>query len=372
MNKYTFLTTVLIGIVCGLKPTWADMPYYDDDDEYKSCVQATGKPDKCAHEEMLRTLEAVKRDYRDVLKNPAILSWHEELAENTEILRDMYESWSAFRNRMCMLAYVAAFHMKPTIDERYSCNLYYTLHHKSQLEGVLQLMKIGTDKKTVKSGSDTPTSTVDERTIGDLNKLIDTTHDDKYESCLKKDALDECLQDEITRSSQEVKDMYKIFIADPYVGKWNNGPNLQRGNYRDMYDSWIAYRNRICQLLSWSMDYALENKSTSRFETCLIAANRNKTSVMKNLYAVIHSLKKDDLDNFAETVKKLKNVKPVRNTDGGEEVGKAITPLKRQISSGSERTDDELVSIYSSQDNQPQQSQPEKSNKEIPSWAQQK
>jgi len=372
MNKYTFMATALISIVCGLKSVRADMPYYEDDEEYKHCAQATGRLDKCAHDEMLRNLETVKRDYRDILKNPTILKWHEDLGENTEILRDMYESWSAFRNRMCILAYVSSSHMKPTIDERYSCNLYYTFQHKAQLEGILQLMKIGANKKTTDEKTTGSTTEVDKATIDNLNKLIEITHDNRFNTCIQKEPLEDCLQEEIDRSSQEVKDMYKIFIADPYVGKWNNGPNLQRGNYRDMYDSWLAHRNRICQLLSWSMNYALGSDVPARFEMCLIMSNRSQTEVMRNLYAVIHSLKKEDLDNFNETVKKLKNTKPTRQTDGGEEIGRAITPLKRQISSGTDRTDDELVPTYSQSETQQQPSQSETRNKEIPAWAQQK
>ncbi len=367
------MATALISVVCGLKSVRADMPYYDDDDEYKHCAQATGKLDKCAHEEMLRTLETVKRDYRDILKDPTILKWHGKLEENTEILRDMYESWSAFRNRMCMLAYVSSLHMKPTTDERYSCNLYYTFQHKAQVEGVLQLMKIGENKKPTDEETTDPAAEVDKQTIANLNKLIEITHDEQFKTCNEKEPLEDCIQDEINRSSQEVKDMYKIFIADPYVGKWNNGPSLQHGNYRDMYDSWLAYRNRICQLLSWSMNYALGSDVPARFEMCLIMNNRTKTEVMKNLYAVIHSLKQEDLDNFDETVKKLKDAKLTRHTDGSEEIGKAITPLKRQISSGEDRADDELVPTYSQQNSQQQQQpQTENRNKEIPAWAQQK
>ena len=371
MNKYTFLATALISIICGLKPVWANMPYYEDDEQYKHCAQATGKLNKCAHEEMLRTLETVKRDYRDILKNPAVLKWHEKLEDNTEILHDMYESWTAFRNRMCMLAYVASSHIKPTVDERYSCNLYYTFQHKEQLDGVLQLMQIGINKQATDNKAKDPVTAVDDKKIANLNKLIDITHDHEFETCVPKEPLNDCLNDEINRSAQEVKDMYKTFITDPYVGKWNNGPNLQKGNYRDMYDSWLAYRNRICQLLSWSMDYALEKSDSARFDMCLIMFNRTQTEAMKNLYAVMHSLKKEDLENFGETVKKVKNAALARNTDGGEEIGKAIPPLQRQISAGGDRTDDDLVPTYA-QPADSQQPQPKKSNREIPAWAQQK
>jgi hypothetical protein len=87
----------------------------------------------------------------------------------------------------------------------------------------------------------------------------------------------------------------------------------------------------------------------------------------------MHSLKKEDLENFDETVKKVKNATLARSvTDGGEEIGRAITPLKRQISAGADRADDELVPAYSQQENQQPSPQPEIRNKEIPAWAQQK
>ena len=350
MNKYVFLTTTLLGIFCGLQPARADLPFYEDDAEFKKCAQATGNLNECARKEVLRTLEKVKLDYRAVLTNPAVLEWHAKLEENTEILHDMYESWTAFRNRMCLLSYTSSAYLEPTVDERYSCNLYYTMHHKAQLDSVLQLMekKVPAQRK-------------------DFHFLDITEHDKKYQACLQREAEDICFEEELKRSSDAVKDLYKTFITDVYVGKWNNGPNLQQGNYRDMYDSWLAYRNRFCQLATWAFEHAY-GEQAPQLGQCLLILNLEKAEAMRNLYMAAHSLQKKNIEDFDEKVKELKKAAPTRDTDGGEEVGKSIPPLQQPIASGGDEQEEELVPTYQ----QPTAPQPEKSNKEIPAWAKQK
>ena len=155
----------LFGMIIHFGPATADMPMYADDEEFKHCTKITGDWDNCVKEEGLRTLDEVKRLYRSVLSNPAILKWHKKPEENSEILRDMYESWTAFRNRLCMLSYRASMYIEPLFDERYSCNLYYTQHHKDHMGKILELMEGKAPEK-----------------VADFNFLKLTYHDEEYKN----------------------------------------------------------------------------------------------------------------------------------------------------------------------------------------------
>lgn len=356
MKKYMFFMLTFIGAILYFKPLMADMPMYADDEEFKHCTKVTGDWDNCVKEEMLRTLDDVKRLYKSVLSNPTILKWHEKPAENTEILRDMYDSWSAFRNRLCLLSYRASAYVEPLFDERFSCNLYYTQHHKDHLSKIVELMEGKAPEK---------------RADFDFLKL--TYHDDKYNECMKKNDFDTCVKDELERSSQNIKNLYKSFIEDEFVGKWNNGPSLKQGNYRDMYDSWIAYRNRLCSLAIW----AYKNKygdEAPKLEQCLQFFNGEKYEAMENLLTVAHSSLDEGMEEEGESGDAYGSTAAEIGNDGGEEIGKSIPPLQKRISSGSDRTDDELVTEYSPKEEKNEVSQPqtEQQNKNIPAWAQQK
>lgn len=354
MTKYLYFAALLLGVMLRLEPVYADMPFYDDDEEFKHCTKVTGNWDTCVKEETLRALNAVKQEYRSILGNQAILEWHAKPEENTAVLRDMYDSWTAFRNRLCMLSYKASMYIEPLVDERYSCNLYYTLHHKAHLAYILQLM-----------GNTAPENR------NDFHFLDLSSHDAEYETCIKSNDNSACINEELKRSSQAIKDIYKSFINDEYVGKWNNGPSLKQGNYRDMYDSWIAYRNRICSLAIWAYKRKYGDAAPS-LEQCLQMFNREKLEAMENLLTVAHSSLDDGMEEEEDKSNGLgaTSTAPTREDDGGEAIGKTIPPLQKRILSGSDRPEDELVVNYK-QKSEEKPATP-KDNRNIPAWAQQK
>ena len=278
----------------------AAMPEYQDDEEFKHCMRITQDLDSCVLEETKRALNEVKRDYKNILSDVKLMSWNGSLEANTAVLRDMYESWTAYRNRLCSLSEAAAIFIEPLITEKYSCGLYHTLHHKAHLDSILQLMKYtGAEKNNEFS----------------LFKVSE--HDEAYQTCQKEDGKTaaNCLEREIDRSTQKVKDLYATLLRDADVGRWNNGPNLQNGNYRDMFDSWIAYRNRLCSLAVWAYENAKIQPKVSLNE-CILFLTEEHREILDNILLLANSSLDAEKTAFS---------------DGGLAEGQTITPLKRRI-----------------------------------------
>ncbi len=351
MKKYVFWAA-LLSIFLGMESAMADMPTYDDDEEFKHCTKVTGDWDNCTRESTLRTLDDVKRGYRSILSNKAILGWQETPQKNAETLRDMFESWTAFRNRLCSLSYKASMYIEPLVDERYSCSLYYALHHKDHINSILQLLEKKAPPKRA-----------------DFHFLDLTSHDEQYGGCAGGSDNDKCIKEELSRSSQAIKDLYKSFINDEFVGKWNNGPSLQQGNYRDMYDSWVAYRNRICSLAIWAYQREYGPEAPS-LEQCLQFYNREKLETMENLLVVAHSSLDQGMEDDEDGGEGLggSSSLPEIVDDGGEAVGKTIPPLQKRISSGSSPIDDELVKTYNRNADK-NETQDVNSQHKVPAWA---
>ena len=306
-----FWLVLSMSLLCD-KTASAALPQYEDDEEFKHCVKIINDLDACVQEETKRALNMVKQDYKNILGNVKLMSWNGSINANTAVMRDMYESWTAYRNRLCSLSNAAAINAEPLITEKYSCGLYHTLHHHAHLDKILQLMKYNGAEQNDKF---------------DLFKVYE--HDEKYQTCRQQNgkSKSECLSSEIDRSTQHIKDLYSTLVRDENVGKWNNGPNLQSGNYRDMFDSWIAYRNRLCSLASWAYGNAKIQPKVGTDE-CILFLTNEHLSILDNTLFLAHS----SLDEgFEDELGGGWVVPPVN--DGGLAEGQSIPPLERRIDS---------------------------------------
>lgn len=347
MRKYCFALFSCLAVFFMTLPVWGFMPTYPDDEEFSMCARAYSW-DYCAKDELQRSLRVVKQEYRTIATTPSITKWHSSVDENIEVLRDMYDSWTAFYTRLCSLSDKAAKYMEPLVEEKTSCNLYYVLHHRDHLNSILLLML----KK----------APADRNEFGFL-KIYD--HDDDYERCVSEKHPN-CIEDELQRSSKIIKDYYKTFLEDEFVGKWNNGPDLTQGNYRDMYDSWIAYRNRMCSLAVWAYQ-SFYGKNTMNLSTCLQFYNREKLETMDHLLLVAHSAL-DDAHEMDEAPDDENHVFTTEKDDGGLAEGRTITPLERHIDAGKGNPDDKLTP-EEPKEPEAQEAEPEEEH-HIPAWAQ--
>lgn len=339
---FRFLFILLGLFTLNVRASEAFMPQYLDDEEYFRCVRATKDYDDCSAQQMKRNLETVKKQYRVIISNPNLVGWHNEISENTATLRDMYESWTAFRTRICSLSVKASMYLEKLFDEKTSCNSYYVLHHKDHLDKIILLLTGNLPKNR-----------------NDFSYLEIYDHDEEYENCMKGKDTSKCLEEELKRSTKRIKDLYKTASEDKMIGKWNNGPDLKNGNYRDMYDSWIAYRNRMCLLSVWAYRKGYGNRGVNLTQ-CLQFFNREKLETMENLLLSAYSILDEEM--VADTV-----------DDGGEAEGKTIKPLQRRFDT-KQRQEDALLDEETGKKPEVQKpadkekSQQKKVN--VPTWAQ--
>lgn len=334
-----FLLIALCTLIAGAKSVFAFIPTYADDEEYYQCVRATNDYNNCAVEQMRRNLNMVKKQYKVIITNPNIIGWHKDISENTNTLRDMYESWTAFRTRICSLSDKAARYLEPLIDEKISCNSFYVSHHKSHLGSIILLLS-----KNVPA----------DRNKFDYLDIYE--HDTEYDECMKGKNTSKCLKDELARSTKQIKNLYKTLSEDNFVGKWNNGPDLKNGNYRDMYDSWIAYRNRMCALSVWAYKVGYGDKGAD-ITQCMQFFNRENLESLQNILLNANSTIDENHDgNFKD--------------DGGESEGKTIKPLDRRFDA--EQNEDDVLESEERKEISADATSENKRNmskKNIPTWA---
>ena len=347
MSKYIKILVIFLALIA--LPARADMPDYPDDAEFLKCNRMNIDSDVCQREQIQRALERVKKLYKMILGNPKIVAWNGSLEKDAQVLREMFESWTAFRNRLCSVSYLAARYVEPIYNEKYSCNTYYILHKEDHLEKIVMLLQGTAPQKQT-----------------DFGFLHIYDHDDEYENCIQNNKNDVCIDEELQRSTREIKDYYKTFANDDMVGKWNNGDDLKSGNYRDMFDSWIAYRNRICSLAVWAYQ-GYYGPQSIRLNDCIQYYNREKLETLMNLIMVAHSTL--DQTDFSDN-------------DGGLAEGKTIKPLTHKIDVGQGYTEETLTEnrpeeIMPAQQKQPltknqaikQQAGDKGKDAQIPSWA---
>lgn len=310
----------------------AKMPFYDDDAEFDNCTHLTGDWNRCMSEETSRDLNDIKIIYRDVLSNPKLSGWNPKPEQSRQMLRDMYDSWIAFRNRLCSLSKVASRYTGGWKNEELACTVYYTKHHKDHMRSIINMLR----SQAVAA-----------------DDFITDEHDAKYEQCLKEDLYTKCLMSEYQRSTEEIKELYKKLSTSEYTAAWNNGSDLSNGNYRDMFDSWIAYRNRLCSLSV----YAYKNypaRSQLLQNQCLQYLNREKLEALTNLYK---------LSKRAVSQSKAQKKK----ADGGKNAGKAIKPLEKRV-----ETTESLTGNNTVEENKATEPTKAEDSSRLPAWARQK
>lgn len=331
------MKTKIIAVICFFSficTAHASMPFYNDDVEFERCTRMTGDWERCIREETRRELNDLKVFYREILGNPKLAHWNESMENNQNMLRDMYTSWTAFRNRLCSLSKVSARFTGGWKDEELSCNLYYVLHHKDHLQCINDMMQGRADER---------------------DNFVVEEHDEKYIECLKKSPVEQCVLAEFQRSTDDIKEMYRKFYESQNTHNWNNGTEFGNGNYRDMFDSWVAYRNRFCSLSAYAYKYFPGKELTSK-NKCLQYLNREKLETLKNLYKLsISAVNNDKLQKKAE--------------EGGRAAGEAITPLENRVEST-----ESLTGTKEKEDGENLVKQEENSanDSNLPAWARKK
>ncbi|MBR2136637.1 MAG: DUF1311 domain-containing protein [Alphaproteobacteria bacterium] len=345
MTKFLLMLFLTLALT---RPISAAMPQYEDDAEFRHCEKITNDLNSCVAEQDKRVVDDIKALYRNILGNSAILSWNKDLAASRQILQDMYSSFIAYRTRICSVAEKASKYTANLIDEKYVCPLYNDQRHRDLLENALMLMN--------RKAPSNPAA---------LNYLKVDEHDEAYNECIgkKENTKAVCLAQELARTNDSIKEYYQYALADEHIGKWNNGPDLKKGNYRDMFDSWIAYRNRMCSLAVWAYKYAYTTQALS-LDECLLAFNKEKETAMDGVLTAANSALDDPSEYEDYNGEEVYDENDIySNDDGGEAAGKAITPLTEKIKSGFKNKDFDLTP----DEDKPQQEAEKNTN--TPAWA---
>lgn len=301
MRKIFIFSTLVT--FCTALPTFADVLSFTMTPEMEHCVHHTSDWGMCMKEVSTRYLNDIKIKYRNILSNRSLLEWNKNIAGNKQILYDMYESWTAYRNRMCALEKLAGQYTGPLVDQNMSCTLALMENHMFDLNSVLMLI----NKDKLPKQSEFP--------------FLRFKHDEEYKTCLTtktENSPRNCLKEEMARTNEQIQQKFQEAYDSPLIGPWNNGPNLQNGNYRDMYDSWIAYRNRFCSLAVWAYKRAYGEKSVS-MNYCMESFNKGMLISMQNILISSVSFLDDDIPEGDEYF-----MEP-------DEAGKKITPLERRF-----------------------------------------
>ncbi len=95
----------------------------------------------------------------------------------------------------------------------------------------------------------------------------------EYEECYTKAQNDNqvalCMKAETARVLKDIQEVYTNLANNPQTKSWNNGNGLLSGNLKDMYDHWIAYRNRYCSLFVKASENTFGSESFDQ-ERCLL------------------------------------------------------------------------------------------------------
>lgn len=107
----------------------------------------------------------------------------------------------------------------------------------------------------------------------------------EFESCQTKAKDDTqiglCMKAETARLLKEIQEIYLNMSKNEFGAKWNKGNGLVKGNLKDMYDSWLAYRNRFCSLFE-AVSVANIGSRTYNRERCFLNLTNDHFELMKS------------------------------------------------------------------------------------------
>lgn len=301
---------LLLLFLLGAQQAKADefvYPDYLDDEEFDRCVQLSGGMDACAKDESQRALRDIKILYKNLLADKRLIGWNGSFEANRDMLRDMYESWTAFRNRICSLNAAAAKYTGPIVDPKIACTLFQNFNHQDYLNQLLYTLSPNSYPKQLPN-------------VSGGNAYLELDHNFGYEGCIKENKpADECLKEEIEFTTKRIKNNLATVMENHRTSKWNNGPDIKNGNLMDMFDSWVAFRNRMCSLTAYVQKTA-NPKNPASFDVCIQFYNEAFETSLQGILQASVSVLDEEMWEVAD------------NDDGGEEEGQTITPLKRRIS----------------------------------------
>ncbi len=108
-----------------------------------------------------------------------------------------------------------------------------------------------------------------------------------YDSCLEKaDGSDQkmtsCTLIEANRILKIVESKYDSLANNQTFKNWNRGAGMYSGNFKDLYNKWLQYRDRYCSLYGYSLSPDAESGSISELSgaECVLELTKRQNKDM--------------------------------------------------------------------------------------------
>ena len=106
----------------------------------------------------------------------------------------------------------------------------------------------------------------------------------EYDACYKTAQTDDevalCMKAETARLIKDIQSIYLTLSTHDQTKAWNNGNGLSSGNLKDMYNHWIAYRNRYCYLFQKASENVFGTPDFHK-ERCLLNLTTDHLDLMR-------------------------------------------------------------------------------------------
>ncbi len=108
----------------------------------------------------------------------------------------------------------------------------------------------------------------------------------EYDACYKKAQNDDetalCMKAETARVTKDLQALYLRVSQHPQTASWNNGNGLTSGNLKDMYNHFMAYRNRYCSLFTKASEFMFGSSDFDK-ERCLLGLTKEHYELMQTI-----------------------------------------------------------------------------------------
>lgn len=82
---------------------------------------------------------------------------------------------------------------------------------------------------------------------------------------------------------------YEQLASNKLAAEWNKGNGMFKGNLKDMYDSWVAYRNRFCSLSGVAGHYETSESKAFHQSLCLVNLSKKHNQELDGLLSTFAS-----------------------------------------------------------------------------------
>ena len=110
--------------------------------------------------------------------------------------------------------------------------------------------------------------------------LATKEYDVCYQNAQTDDEVALCMKAETARLIKEIQEIYLTLSNHEQTKTWNNGNGLSSGNLKDMYNHWIAYRNRYCSLFQKASENVFGTQDFHK-ERCLLNLTTDHRDLMR-------------------------------------------------------------------------------------------